>query len=74
MKSSSCSLGDIQQRIDEVVQFLSVTLPIANAHTVEFYTQDVWKRFMAVSPEEVLSAIMSNGDQQGEPERKRIGE
>ncbi|XP_024139970.1 methyltransferase-like protein 25 [Oryzias melastigma] len=72
MKSSSCSLGDIRQRIDEVVQFLSVTLPIANAHTVEFYTQDVWKRFMAVSPEEVLSAIMSNGDQQGEPERKRI--
>ncbi|RVE56723.1 hypothetical protein OJAV_G00223950 [Oryzias javanicus] len=74
MKSSSCSLKNIQQRIDEVVQFLSVTLPIANAHTVEFYTQDVWKRFMAVSPEEVLSAIMANGDHQGEPERKRTPE
>lgn len=73
MKPSSCSLVDIQQRIDEVMQFLSVTLPIANAHTVEFYTQDVWKRFMAVSPEEVLSAVTPNSDRKMEPERRRTG-
>uniref|UniRef100_A0A8C7ZJN5 Methyltransferase like 25 n=1 Tax=Oryzias sinensis TaxID=183150 RepID=A0A8C7ZJN5_9TELE len=71
MKPSSCSLVDIQQRINEVMQFLSVTLPIANAHTVEFYTQDVWKRFMAVSPEEVLLAVTPNSDRQREPERRR---
>uniref|UniRef100_A0A3P9BD98 Methyltransferase like 25 n=1 Tax=Maylandia zebra TaxID=106582 RepID=A0A3P9BD98_9CICH len=51
-------LTEIQQRIDEVTRFLSITLNIANAHTVEFYTQDVWKRFVAVSPEDVLSAVV----------------
>jgi len=73
MKSSSYSLKEIQQRVDEVTRFLSVTLSIANAHTVEFYTHDVWKRFMAVSPEEVLSAVRSDSDQQREPERKETG-
>ncbi|KAM4570027.1 putative methyltransferase-like protein 25 isoform 2-T2 [Odontesthes bonariensis] len=70
MKSSSYSLKEIQQQVDEVTRFLSATLSIANAHTVEFYTHDVWKRFMAVSPEEVLSAVSSDSDQQREPERK----
>ncbi|CAG5927529.1 unnamed protein product [Menidia menidia] len=68
MKSSSYSLEEIQQRIDEVKRFLSVTLSISNAHTVEFYTHDVWKRFMAVSPEDVLSAVSSGSDQQRAPE------
>ncbi|XP_034529789.1 methyltransferase-like protein 25 isoform X2 [Notolabrus celidotus] len=70
MTSSSHSLADIQRRIDEVKRFLSLTLCIANAHTVEFYTHDVWKRFVAVSPQEVLSTISSCGDQQREPEHK----
>ncbi|XP_028255928.1 putative methyltransferase-like protein 25 isoform X2 [Parambassis ranga] len=68
MKSSSYSITEIQQRIDKVKRFLSITLSIANAHTVEFYTQDVWKRFVAVSPEEVLLAVTSCGDQQREPQ------
>uniref|UniRef100_A0A3Q3JUJ3 Methyltransferase domain-containing protein n=1 Tax=Monopterus albus TaxID=43700 RepID=A0A3Q3JUJ3_MONAL len=63
-------LTEIQQRIDEVKRFLSVTLGIANAHTVEFYTHDVWKQLMAVSPEEVLSAVSSCTDQQREPEHR----
>uniref|UniRef100_A0AAQ6IRL8 Methyltransferase domain-containing protein n=1 Tax=Anabas testudineus TaxID=64144 RepID=A0AAQ6IRL8_ANATE len=70
MVSSSYSLAEIQRRIDEVKHFLSVTLSIANAHTVEFYTHDVWKRFVAVSPEEVLSAVSARSDQQGEPQHK----
>uniref|UniRef100_A0A1A7XUZ0 Methyltransferase like 25 n=1 Tax=Iconisemion striatum TaxID=60296 RepID=A0A1A7XUZ0_9TELE len=70
MNSSTYSLTEIQKRIDEVNRFLSVTLSIANAHTVEFYTHDVWKRFMAVSPEEVLSAVSSDHDQQREPKLK----
>ncbi|XP_058479983.1 methyltransferase-like protein 25 [Solea solea] len=68
MFSSSPGLAEIQRRIDEVKVFLSITLKIANAHTVEFFTHDVWKRFVALSPEEVLSAVSSGGDQQGEPE------
>lgn len=73
MKSSSCSLTEIQQRIDEVTRFLSITLNIANAHTVEFYTHDVWKRFVAVSPEDVLSAVGSGNHQQREPQHRQSG-
>ncbi|XP_062299748.1 methyltransferase-like protein 25 [Scomber scombrus] len=73
MTSSSCSLEEIQRRIDEVMRFLSATLSIANAHTVEFYTHDVWKRFMAVPPEEVLSAFSSCSDHQREPEVRGKG-
>ncbi|XP_073336507.1 probable methyltransferase-like protein 25 [Pagrus major] len=73
MMSSSYSLTEIQRRIDEVKRFLSVTLSIANAHTVEFYTHDVWKRFMAVSPQEVLSTVSSCSDQQRAPEHKERG-
>uniref|UniRef100_UPI0037E7920E probable methyltransferase-like protein 25 n=1 Tax=Semicossyphus pulcher TaxID=241346 RepID=UPI0037E7920E len=68
MISSSHSLAEIQRRIDEVKRFLSITLSIANAHTVEFYTHDVWERFVAVPPQEVLSTVSSCSDQQGEPE------
>ena len=73
MMSASCSLTEIQRRIDEVRRFLSVTISIANAHTVEFYTHDVWKRFMAVSPEEVLSTVSSCSDQQRAPQHKERG-
>lgn len=47
----------LKKKIDEVLSFLSVTLRIANAHTVDFYTGDVWHNFMAVSPDEVLLAV-----------------
>ncbi|XP_029317584.1 putative methyltransferase-like protein 25 [Cottoperca gobio] len=73
MLSSSYSLTEIQRRIDEVKQFLSVTLSIANAHTVEFYTHDAWNRFVAMPPQEVLSTISpcnDVSDQQREPEHK----
>ncbi|KAM4615511.1 putative methyltransferase-like protein 25 isoform 2-T2 [Polymixia lowei] len=65
------SLAEIRRRIDEFKQFLSVTLRIANAHTVEFYTHDVWSQFMAVSPEEVLSAITSDNGHKREAELNR---
>lgn len=73
MNSPASSLAEIHRRIDEVTRFLSVTLSIANAHTVEFYTQDVWQSFMAVSPEEVLSAVGAARDQQGALQHKEIG-
>ncbi|MEQ2275235.1 hypothetical protein XENORESO_000479, partial [Xenotaenia resolanae] len=72
MKPSCCSLTEIQRQIDEVKRFLSVTLAIANAHTVEFFTHDVWKRFVAVSPQEVLSAVSSGSDQQRESQHKEL--
>ncbi len=73
MTSSSNCLTEIQRQIDEVTRFLTVTLSIANAHTVEFYTHDVWSRFVAVPPEEVLSAASAWTDQQVAPEHKPKG-
>lgn len=73
MSSASYSLTETQRRIDEVQRFLSITLSIANAHTVEFYTHDAWNRFMAVPPQEVLSTVASRNDQQREPEHKENG-
>lgn len=73
MLPSSISLSEIHRRIDEVNRFLSITLSIANAHTVEFYTHDVWSRFMAVEPQEVLRAVSSYRDQQRAPEHKIKG-
>uniref|UniRef100_A0A3Q3W1W6 Methyltransferase domain-containing protein n=1 Tax=Mola mola TaxID=94237 RepID=A0A3Q3W1W6_MOLML len=70
MVSTLLSLAEVQQRIDEVERFLSVTLSIANAHTVEFYTHDVWSRFIAVPPQEVLSTVGSYSDQQRAPEHR----
>uniref|UniRef100_A0A3Q0R7T3 Methyltransferase like 25 n=1 Tax=Amphilophus citrinellus TaxID=61819 RepID=A0A3Q0R7T3_AMPCI len=53
--------NDLKKQFCKFIEqrFLSITLSIANAHTVEFYTHDVWKRFVAVPPEEVLSAVSS---------------
>ncbi|CAL8318418.1 unnamed protein product [Lota lota] len=69
MSSLKDSPSDIRARIDEVRRFLSIALSIANAHTVEFYTHDVWNRLMAVTPEEVLSAITSQSSHKRAPKR-----
>ncbi|TSK13296.1 Transmembrane and TPR repeat-containing protein 2 [Bagarius yarrelli] len=58
----------LKKKLDEVCRFLSVTLRIANAHTVDFYTRDVWRAFMAVEPEEVLTAFQFAQDRTGAPE------
>ncbi|KAM3859049.1 putative methyltransferase-like protein 25 [Diretmus argenteus] len=71
MASFPETLTEIQRQIDEVSRFLSVCLSIANAHTVEFYTHDVWSQFIAVPPDEVLSAISSSSGHQREPEPNR---
>lgn len=67
MASSINSLEAIQKKIDAVKLFLSVSLSIANAHTVDFYTCDVWDQFMAVPPVEVLTEITLNGDHKRAP-------
>uniref|UniRef100_A0A3B4A476 Methyltransferase domain-containing protein n=1 Tax=Periophthalmus magnuspinnatus TaxID=409849 RepID=A0A3B4A476_9GOBI len=66
MMSATPSLTHVQQKIDEVKRFLAIALSIANAHTVEFYTHDVWSHFMDVAPEEVLSAVITHGVHQRE--------
>ncbi|KAG9490448.1 hypothetical protein GDO78_006017 [Eleutherodactylus coqui] len=41
--------------MESLLQFLQITAQISGAHTVDFYTQDVWKKHVAVSPESVLA-------------------
>ncbi|XP_077450048.1 putative methyltransferase-like protein 25 [Stigmatopora argus] len=69
----SIDLMELHQRINEVTRFLAATLSIANAHTVEFYTHDVWSRFVAVTPEEVLTAIGVDGHQREPGLQKQSG-
>ncbi|XP_069048334.1 probable methyltransferase-like protein 25 isoform X2 [Lepisosteus oculatus] len=52
-------LEAIWSKLDAVKEFLTISLKIANAHTVDFYTRGVWSEFIAVPPERVLS-VMSN--------------
>lgn len=70
MAFSNISADSLKEKIDEVRRFLSVTLRIANAHTVDFYTRDVWRAFMAVEPGEVLTAVNAARDRTGAPEGK----
>ncbi|XP_044133163.1 methyltransferase-like protein 25 [Bufo gargarizans] len=49
------STDKIKKSMDSLLQFLQMTTQISGAHTVEFYTQDIWKNLVAVSPESVLS-------------------
>lgn len=70
MAFSNVSIDSLKQKIDEVRRFLSVSIRIANAHTVDFYTHDVWRAFMAVDPEEVLAAVNSARDLTGASEGK----
>lgn len=69
MAFNSLPIETLKKKIDEVVRFLSISLSIANAHTVDFYTRDVWSTFISASPDEVLSAINSS-DRAGAAEGK----
>lgn len=60
MSFNSLPIDALKMKMDEAVRFLSISLSIANAHTVDFYTRDVWSTFISASPDEVLSAINSS--------------
>ncbi|KAM9467492.1 putative methyltransferase-like protein 25 isoform 2-T2 [Clarias gariepinus] len=68
MAFSNISIDEVKEKIDEVRRFLSVSLRIANAHTVDFYTCDVWRAFIVLDPEEVLTVVNSTRDRTGAPE------
>jgi len=59
MAFNDLPIETLKRKINEVKRFLSISLSISNAHTVDFYTRDVWSTFMSVSPQEVLHSISS---------------
>lgn len=72
MAFNDLPIETLKRKIDEAQRFLSISLSISNAHTVDFYTRDVWSTFMCVSPEEVLCAISSTHDHTGAVEGKIV--
>ncbi|KAJ8245392.1 hypothetical protein GJAV_G00270260 [Gymnothorax javanicus] len=70
-ESEDIPLELIKNKIDRLRAFLKISLSIANAHTVDFYTCDVWEEFIAVSPDSVLSILNSENDQRTAPENHR---
>ncbi|MFT7817023.1 methyltransferase-like protein 25 [Arapaima gigas] len=59
------SIDTIKRAIDGIKDFLSVSLRIANAHTVDFYSRDVWQELVAVSPDSVLAVLGSTSEDRG---------
>ncbi|XP_073507718.1 probable methyltransferase-like protein 25 isoform X2 [Phyllobates terribilis] len=49
------SKDKVKESMEGLLQFLQMTAHISGAHTVEFYTEDIWKNNVGVSPESVLS-------------------
>ncbi len=72
MAFNDIPIDTLKRKIYEVKRFLSISLSVSNAHTVDFYTRDVWSTFMCVSPEEVLCAISSTRDRMGAIEGKTL--
>ncbi|XP_048405018.1 methyltransferase-like protein 25 isoform X2 [Stegostoma tigrinum] len=60
----------VKSKIKILTEFLDVYLKIANVHTVDFYTQDVWNQFVALPPETVISRLLC---QQGETPEQEMG-
>ncbi|XP_073476320.1 probable methyltransferase-like protein 25 [Aquarana catesbeiana] len=54
---SSASTDRVKEAVKSLLQFIEITTRISGAHSVEFYTEEVWKNQVAVSPEAVLSAF-----------------
>nr|XP_055046850.1 methyltransferase-like protein 25 isoform X1 [Misgurnus anguillicaudatus] len=70
MAFKNLPIDALKKKIDEVIRFLSISLSIANAHTVDFYTRDVWSTFISASPDEVLRAVNSSNDRTGAAEEE----
>ncbi|XP_055506735.1 methyltransferase-like protein 25 isoform X1 [Leucoraja erinacea] len=56
--SADVGLDLVKSKIKRLTDFLDFYLKIANAHTVDFYTKDVWNELVAVTPETVISGIL----------------
>ncbi|XP_053572907.1 probable methyltransferase-like protein 25 [Bombina bombina] len=67
----------VKEAARSLMQFLQRALQISRAHTVDFYTQDVWKKLVDLSPDAVLSFVsQSHGksycEERGVPDMSTI--
>ncbi|XP_066525214.1 methyltransferase-like protein 25 [Hoplias malabaricus] len=68
MAFTTVSTDELRSKIDAVLHFLSVSLSVSNAHTVDFYTSGVWSSFTALTPDEVLEALRAAPDHTAAPQ------
>ncbi|XP_049991404.1 probable methyltransferase-like protein 25 isoform X2 [Alexandromys fortis] len=50
-------LPTLHARLQDLLRFLRGALAISNAHTVDFYTESVWRELVDQPPESVLAAL-----------------
>lgn len=50
-------LPTLRAKLHGLLRFLREALPISNAHTVDFYTESVWKQLVDLPPETVLAVL-----------------
>ncbi|XP_023647123.2 probable methyltransferase-like protein 25 isoform X1 [Paramormyrops kingsleyae] len=67
LSALNTSIDSIKRAIDAIKDFLSIALCIANAHTVDFYTRDLWNELVAVPADSVLSVIVDSTGQRRAP-------
>ncbi|XP_048877335.1 methyltransferase-like protein 25 isoform X2 [Brienomyrus brachyistius] len=73
LSALSTSIDSIKRAIDAIKDFLSISLCIANAHTVDFYTRDLWNELVAVPADSVLSVIIDSTGQRRAPAGRHRG-
>lgn len=50
-------LSTLRAKLQGLLQFLREALSISSAHTVDFYTESVWKQLVDLPPETVLGVL-----------------
>lgn len=50
-------LSTLHARLQDLMRFLRGALAISSAHTVDFYTESVWRELVDLPPESVLAAL-----------------
>ncbi|XP_074082625.1 putative methyltransferase-like protein 25 isoform X2 [Macrotis lagotis] len=59
-------LAAVRGKLRGLLRFLRRAVPIARAHTVDFYTAGLWERFVEASPARVMRALRAQGLPAGE--------
>ncbi|XP_023605529.1 methyltransferase-like protein 25 isoform X2 [Myotis lucifugus] len=64
-------LPTLRAKLQGLLRFLRQALSIANAHTVDFYTESVWAQLVDVPPETVLEVLRATATAEDRPSEAR---
>ncbi|XP_006882598.1 PREDICTED: methyltransferase-like protein 25 [Elephantulus edwardii] len=67
-------LATLHAKLQGLLRFLKDALSIANAHTVDFYTESVWDQLVDLTPETVLATLRSAVEVRLSEARPRVAE